>query len=260
MFKHLLSVPIIILLLLACSSTQPLQVESATSEKHLANTPVIKTSIWWMPRHNEILDRVKKGGVDLVMLGDSITDHWSDVGTETWQQYYVPRNALNLGFAGDNTEHVLWRVENGEVDGLEPKLTVLMIGTNNSESDEYSARQIADGIVDITNILREKMPNSKILLLNMFPRGTGSRVFRVPLPEKISKGEQWEKNNQIGALAASEVVDNEWVYFLDINDKFLDQNGQLSRDIMPDLLHLNEISYQIWAEAMEPTIKKLMDE
>lgn len=260
MFKSLFLVPLVMLFVFGCAANYHGQAENFAMEKHLANTPVSRTASWWMPRHNETLERVKKGGVDLLMVGDSITDHWSDVGTETWENYYTSRNALNLGFAGDNTEHVLWRIENGEVDGLTPKLTVLMIGTNNSETDDYTADQIADGIVNITNVLRKKMPKSKILILNMFPRGTGSRVFRVPLADKISKGKQWEKNNQIGALAASKVVDNEWVYFLDINDKFLDENGQLTRDVMPDLLHLNEKGYQIWADAMQPTIIKLMDQ
>mgnify|MGYP000512935172 CR=1 FL=1 len=259
MFKYLFIVPMMSLFVLGCSANYSDHTVNLVLEKHLANTPVSRTASWWMPRHNETSERVKKGGVDLLMVGDSITDHWSDVGTQTWEKYYTPRNALNLGFAGDNTEHVLWRLENGEVDGLTPKLTVLMIGTNNSETDDYSANQIADGIVDIIKVLRKKIPQSKILLLNMFPRGTGSRVFRVPLPHKISKGEQWEKNNQIGVLAANEVVDNEWVYFLDINIKFLDKNGQLSRSVMPDLLHLNERGYQVWADAMEQTISDLMD-
>jgi beta-glucosidase len=260
MFKPLFVVPMVMSFVFGCATNYHSPAEISVVEKHLANTPVSRTSSWWMPRHIEILELVKKGGVDLLMVGDSIIDHWSDVGTETWEKYYVPRNALNLGFAGDNTEHVLWRVENGEVDGLTPKLTVLMIGSNNSETDDYSADQIAGGIVNIIKVLREKMPKSKILLLNMFPRGTGSRVFRVPLPDKISKGEQWEKNNQIGTLAASEVVDDEWVFFLNINDSFLDKNGQLTRDVMPDLLHLNGNGYKIWAEAMEPTIKNLMSE
>ena len=82
----------------------------------------------------------------------------------------------------------------------------------------------------------------------------------MPLPVKIRKGEQWEKNDQISVLAASEVVDNEWVFFLDINNSFLDEKEQLSRDVMPDLLHLSENGYKIWAEAMEPTIKVLMNE
>ena len=260
MFKSLLLIPIVMLFVSGCASNYSGNTQNYVVEKHLANTPVSRTSNWWMPKHVETLERVKMGDVDLLMVGDSITDHWSDVGAQTWEKYYMHRNALNLGFAGDNTEHVLWRIENGEVEGLDPKLTLLMIGTNNSETSDYSIDQIADGIVDIIKVLREKLPKSKILLLNMFPRGSGSRVFRVPLPVKIRKGEQWEKNDQISVLAASEVVDNEWVFFLDINNSFLDEKEQLSRDVMPDLLHLSENGYKIWAEAMEPTIKVLMNE
>jgi beta-glucosidase len=214
---------------------------------HPAVTPAPRTDQdWWMPRHNAILERNKQGKVDLIMIGDSITHGWEHSSGDTWDKYYAKRNAVNMGFSGDKTEHVLWRLQNGEIDGINPKLAVIMIGTNNSDGDYYTAQQIADGIKAIVCQLRTKLPNTKVLILAIFPRG-----------EKPSA--QRQKNAQ-ASLLASKIADKKWIYYLDINNKFLGIYGTLSTDIMPDLLHPREKGYKIWAEAMEPTIVKLMGE
>lgn len=213
---------------------------------HLAVTPVQRTEDWWLPRHQAILERVKQGNVDLIMIGDSITHGWEHSSGDTWEKYYAKRNAVNMGFGGDKTEHVLWRLQNGEIDGCNPKLAVIMIGTNNSNGDYYTAEQIADGIKAIVCELRTKLPNTKVLILNIFPRG-----------EKPSA--QREKNAK-ASLLASKIADKKMIYYLDINNKFLGLYGKLSTDIMPDLLHPREKGYKIWAEAMEQTVVKLMGE
>lgn len=138
---------------------------------HAAVTPVPGERDWWMPRHRAILDRLAQGNVDLLMIGDSITHGWEQRGKEIWDEYYAPRKAVNLGFSGDRTENVLWRLENGELENIQPKLAVLMIGTNNSGGETYSAEQIADGIKAIVCTLRTKLPNTKVLILGIFPRG-----------------------------------------------------------------------------------------
>ncbi len=118
-------------------------------------------------------DRVKKGNVDLLFIGDSITHFWETAapagGAEVWKKYYAKRNAVDLGIAGDGTGQVLWRLRNGNIDGISPKLAVLMIGTNNSWRS--SPEDIAAGVKAVVADLRTKLPQTKVLVLAIFPRG-----------------------------------------------------------------------------------------
>ena len=225
---------------------------------HDAVTPVVRADKdWWMPRHQAIVERVKQGNVDLLMIGDSITHGWENSGKQMWDKYYAPRNAVNMGFSGDQTQQVLWRLQNGEIENIKPKLAVLMIGTNNTPDSNASVKQIAEGVEAIACQLRTKLPETKILILAIFPRGSYEQR-----KDKVTEGTPnalWAKNNKINKLI-SKFADNKMVFFLDINKKFLNKNGVLTREIMPDLLHPNEKGYQIWAETMEPTIVKLMGE
>jgi beta-glucosidase len=225
---------------------------------HAAVTPVPRaTPEWWMPRHQAVLERVAKGNIDLLMIGDSITHGWENSGKAIWDKYYAPRNAANLGFSGDRTEHVLWRLQNGEVDNICPKLVVLMIGTNNSGGDQYTPEQIADGIKAIVCTLRTKLPETKILILAIFPRGDAAQ--RADKEGNADFNAQWAKNDKASELA-SKLADNKMIFFKDINKAFLNDQRVLTRDVMPDLLHPKEAGYQLWAEAMEPTLAKLMGE
>ncbi len=199
----------------------------------------------WMKRHDSFNERVKKGNVDLLLIGDSITQGWEGAGKVAWEKYYTPRNAVNLGIGGDRTQHVLWRLENGNVEGISPKAAVLMIGTNNSGTN--SSVQIAEGVAAIVKKLREKLPKTKILVLAIFPRGAD-----VNDPKR--------KVNVGANLSIKKLADGEMVHFLDIGDKFLNEDGTLSKEVMPDLLHLNEKSYATWAAAIEPKLKELMGE
>lgn len=202
---------------------------------------------WWEPRHKEKLAQAQGGNIDLIMLGDSITHGWENAGKETWDQYYAERNAYNIGFSGDRTENVLWRLQHGEVDGLNPKAVVLMIGTNNTGHRLEKPEFIATGIKTILDELRTRLPEAKILLLAIFPRD-----------EKPDA--EMRKNNEAVNNILATFADNEHIHFLDINRVFLDDNGNLPRDIMPDLLHPNEKGYALWAEAMEPKLKELLGE
>ena len=201
---------------------------------------------WWDVRHEQVLERIKKGDVDLIFIGDSITHLWEGSGRELWNKYYAPRNAVNMGFSGDRTQNVLWRFNHGEIDGISPKLAVLMIGTNNSNAQDNTAEEIADGIKAICAKMRCKLPKTKILILGIFPRGAA------PSPQR-------EKNAKAGKLAW-QIADNNMIYYLNINGHFLGADGTLPKDVMPDLLHPNEKGYKIWAEAIEPTVAKLMGE
>jgi beta-glucosidase len=205
----------------------------------------------WMLVHQAYIKQAKERGktVELVFLGDSITQAWNDTGTPTWERFYVPRNVLNLGIGGDRTEHVLWRLDNGEVDDLKPKVVVLMIGTNNIGRN--SDREVVKGVTAVVERLRAKLPGAKVLLLGIFPRGENvDRALKeAPVDARVSK---------INA-ALAKLDDDKTVEYLDIGNVLLNEKGQVTRSIMPDHLHLNRKGYRTWADAMEPTLWKLME-
>lgn len=220
---------------------------------HLASAqeapPIEKTAITPAERkgsalklHESILERRKQGNIDLVFLGDSIMQGWHD--NDVWERYYAPRNAANFGIGGDRTQHVLWRLDHGEIEGISPKVVVVMLGTNNMHSN--TPEEIAEGIRAIVDTLRSKLPESKILLLGVFPRGQKP----APIRDRIA-----DLNSRI-----AKYDDGKKVKYLDIGQVFLSPDGTISRDLMPDFLHLTRLGYERWAEAMEPTLWELMDE
>ncbi len=215
---------------------------------NVATTPAPRADDWWQQRHQGMNARVKQGNVDLLFIGDSITHGWEGGGKDVWQKYYAKRNAVNLGISGDQTCHVLWRLDHGNIDGIAPKLAVIMIGTNNAGHNPHqSPEQIFDGVKAIVERLRTKLPETKILLLGIFPRGADDKDIIRQINVKA--------NGLIEKLA-----DDKAVFYLDIGSKYLKADGTLPRDLMPDLLHPNAKGYEIWAEAIEPSVKKLMDE
>ncbi len=205
-----------------------------------------QTAPAWISRHEGNLEEAKKDEIDFLFLGDSITDNWRKKGLPVWEKYYASRHAANFGIGGDRTQHVLWRIEQGELDGLKPRVIVLMIGTNNSNSD--SAVQIAEGVEKIVAEVRGKCPDSKMLLLGIFPRN-----------KPVDKPTQMETINQVNERIAR-LADGKTIRFLNINQKFLGADGKVHEDIMPDFLHLSEEGYQIWAAAMEPTLARMLKE
>jgi beta-glucosidase len=257
--KILLSVLFISAMLLnGCLGLEQAKPCDVVIGSHEAVTPMPRPEKdWWMPRHQEKVDRIAQGNVDLLMIGDSITHSWEKSGKEVWDNYYASRNAVNLGYSGDRTQHVLWRLENGEIDNISPRLAVLMIGTNNSNRDDYTAEQIADGIKAIVYKLRTELPDTKVLVLAIFPRGDSEQ--RKDKEHDATYNDQWAKNDKAGQLA-SEMADGKMIFYLDINKAFLNEEGVLTREVMPDLLHPKEKGYALWADAMEPTIARLMGE
>ena len=242
----------------ACQSIPTADPYGLAGKSHSAVTPADRAHVeWWMPRHEQVLERVAQGTAELIMLGDSITHGWERNGKDTWDRYYAPRNAVNLGFSGDRTQHVLWRLDNGEVSGISPKLAVLMIGTNNSNDD--TAEAIADGIKAVCAKLRAKLPDTKILILAIFPRASGSSAERKLIENGATFNDQWGRNDEASKLV-SEIADDKMIYYLDINESFLDESRVLTREVMPDLLHLSVSGYKIWAEAIEPAVQELMGE
>lgn len=202
---------------------------------------------WCADRHDQKMAIVKKGDIDLVFIGDSITHGWEGAGKAVWAKYYANRKALNLGYGADRTEHVIWRLTNGELDGISPKLAVVMIGTNNVGHRSSTPAQTVEGIKKILSILAERTPETKVLLLSVFPRSAN------PTDEMRVKVN--EINAGLPALA-----DGKNVFYLDFGKKFLDENGVLPVEMMRDRLHPGAAGYEIWAQEIEPFVVKYVDQ
>ncbi len=205
-------------------------------------------------KHANNVARAKQGGIDLLFMGDSITDFWRNSGPEgvdnppragkkVFDQYYGGIKTANFGISGDTTQGVLYRLRDGEGQGFQPKAIMLMIGTNNA-SAMCSSAEIAEGVGAIVLELRKDFPDAKILLLGIFPRG---------YPEDLIRKVVLAVNPIIARLD-----DGQHVFYRDIGAKFLDANGVLQADIMADKLHPNEKGYVIWAEAVKPTLAELL--
>lgn len=233
---------------LVCSAMAEAPVNYATS-------PVLHPGT--EKRHESFNVISKKGEAELVFLGDSITHGWDGKGKAVWEKHWVPLKAANFGIGGDRTEHVLWRMQHGNFDGLKPKLVVLMIGTNNTghmgrpqkelEGAVYqcSAEQTAEGVKQIVNGLKQKCPGTKVLILGIFPRGADNN-------------DKMRQQNEATNAIIAKLADGSTVQYLDIGKTFLTPEGVLSKDIMPDLLHPNEKGYEMWAAAIEGKVKEML--
>jgi lysophospholipase L1-like esterase len=208
---------------------------------------------FWKDRHDRFVQRAQKGDVDVLFLGDSITQGWEGNGREAWKEHFAPLKAANFGIASDQTQHVLWRITEGkELEGIHPKVAVLMIGTNNVGGN--SAEQIAEGIAAIVKELRLQRPDMQILLLGVFPRA-GTRIAKDATEAKPDQLQP--KIKQINQRIAR-LDDGRKVHYLDIGDKFLEPDGSLSKAIMPDYLHLSKKGYERWARAITPPLAKML--
>jgi lysophospholipase L1-like esterase len=188
----------------------------------------------------------KKGEAQLVFLGDSITQGW-DGHPEIWTAAWGHSRPANFGISGDKTENVLWRLDNGNFDGLKPKLIVIMIGTNNTghRDGNEPAAQTAEGVKAIIERLQKKCPGAGVLLLGIFPRGEKPddklRLHNAAINEHLAK-----------------FADGKAVHYMDIGKAFLQPDGTLPADVMPDRLHLSKKGYQIWADSIKDKVAELM--
>jgi len=197
----------------------------------------------FLAMHEKYIERGKAGPIGVLFIGDSITAGWQ-IPTGLWKNNFGQFNPANFGIPGDGTQHVLWRIENGELDGIAPKVVVVLIGTNNMG---YPADDIVKADTKIVATIHEKLPDTKVLLLGIFPRGAD--ITKVgPTRDKIKAIN----------LELAKLDDGDKTRFLDIGDKFLDADGNLPADTMPDGLHPNAKGYQIWADAMLPLLTKMM--
>ena len=205
---------------------------------------------WWdgnrlLEKRNEIVDR-GTNEYDIVMVGDSITHRWEREGGEgraLFAEIKKTYRVLNLGIGGDKTQHVLWRLENGDLEGYTAKMFTVMIGTNNGCRDEKS---IAYAILKIVDVIRKRHPESKIVLMPIFPRNAKP-------DDKLRVA-----NNRINAMLKTFPSVGKEIIWLDFNDKFLEPDGTLTTKVMNDLLHPNENGYRIWWENLEPVVKEIV--
>ncbi len=200
---------------------------------------------WWTKRHAEMNRKASARPHDLLFIGDSITQGWEGAGRKTWEKYYGKRKALNLGISGDRTEHVIWRLNNGNLRKQQKaKVAVVMIGTNNTGHRDQDPGETADGVTRILSILRARCPDAKVLLLGVFPR------------DASPDGPKRRINDALNEKLAT-LHDGERVHFLDIGKHFLNGKGHLPKELMPDYLHPREKGYELWAEAIEPKLVEL---
>lgn len=200
----------------------------------------------WRWFHEGDLERARSGPVDVLFLGDSITECWDTRGLEIWKEVYEPLRAANFGIGGDTTQNLLWRItKGGALDGISPRVIVLMIGTNNIGLHEDSPEDVARGVRKILSVLQKRFPKSVVILHSIFPRG---RTPEDPMRKAV------EKTNRIletyGELAS--------VIWVPLWDPFLEPDGTLPASIMPDALHPNAKGYRIWADVVTPEIRNIL--
>lgn len=209
----------------------------------------------FLNKHDAILQRARSGPIGLLFLGDSITEHWH-VAPHIWNAYYGKYQPANFGIGGDRTQNVIWRIEHGELDGISPRVVVLMLGTNNSLDDPAPAIAAADR--KIVGMIRARLPDTKILLLGIFPRGPHAAKGQPVTPERVE--EAVRRMQTIGAVnrELARLDDGKTIRYLDIGAVFLGQDGRIPTTVMPDQLHPGPAGYQLWADAMQPLLDSMM--
>ena len=230
-------------------TTPDSRVGNVTKDK--TRDPGLFGAHWWanrfLSRHMQI-EKVKGKSVDVVLLGDSIMHFWEWKHPESWKKFTANRTALNLGYGGDRTQHVLWRIAHGELDGYEAKCIVLMIGTNNNSSKDTKPENVAGAIELIVSKIREKQPNAKIVLHPIFPRGKSA--------ESVRHVEARARNDKTNALLKQFADRDGKIVWIDFNDKLVDATGWVPASIMRDEIHPTAEGYEIWMEALAPVLGK----
>ena len=222
------------------------------TEKTAQNPATVPVEGYNHKRHADKLALVAKDKYDLIMIGNSITNNFEKPQYQSvWNQFFAPRKALNLGFSGYRTENLIWNIQNGELEGQSPKVVVLEIGTNNIDEVHYSTRhtagQLAGGIEAVVKLLREKLPDSKIIMMRCFPGCYGG-------PNPTSHRLILERASDL----VSRIADGKHVFYCDVNHVFLNMDGSINHDMMSDWLHPSPAGAKAWAQAMEPLLSELM--
>ena len=204
-------------------------------------------------RSDAVMQRSKDnpGDYDIEFIGDSITQGWEGAGSNVWREFYGNRKCINMGVGGDRTQNVLWRFDQGELDGIKARVAVVMIGTNNSNTnkmgvEDNSEADILEGVQAIVQQIRTRQLDTKIILLGIFPRGpTFSR----------QRGKILQVNQALARLD-----DGQNIFYMDFGSQLIENDGSISKSMMRDYLHPGEAGYKIWANATEPKLKELLGE
>jgi lysophospholipase L1-like esterase len=203
--------------------------------------------------HKQMLENLKKGRIDVYFVGDSITRRWRATDyprfLANWNKNFFGWNAANFGWGGDKIQNILWRLRNGELDGVHPKVIVLLAGTNDvgtSAASDAKVSAIARGIKALLDTMREKAPRATTLVMGIFPRNDGARPTAVVA-----------SINRINEKLAR-FADGKTIRYLNINDKLADRDGKLFAGMAEDRLHLSVKGYQVWADALKPLLTELL--
>lgn len=207
----------------------------ASLESPATHSAVVPTPRSDLSLHEAFVQRISRGNIQVIFFGDSITARWTSTGRDAWKQHFSNLDAVSFGVGGDKTQNLLWRMQNGELEGVHPRVAVLLIGTNNLKSN--TGPETVDGIKAIVAEMRKRIPETKILLLGILPRGE--------MPEGKFRATIREINEDIAALD-----DGSSVFYLDIGQEFLRPDGTLSRELMPDFLHPSAAGYAVLANAL----------
>jgi len=217
----------------------------AVQAQNKALDPIDRKDEWWTKRHAENVERMNRGDIELLLIGDSITHGW-DNQKELYEKYFEAYKTINLGFSGDQTAHVLWRLDHLPLDKISPQVAMIMIGTNNiGHRDGSTPQEAAEGIVAIVKKLRKQYPKQQILVLHVFPR------------DEKPDGEYRKKVDEINATFPAMLTGQSNVTVLNINAGFLDKDGTLPKEIMGDFLHPGKEGYDYWGKEVSVPIERL---
>lgn len=240
---------IIIVLFVAAAALAGLRLFLDTDEpsQNSATEPVPREG-WAYERYLALNQKTAEnpGELDILFIGDSITQKWETTGKKVWDEFYGGRNVLNIGISGDRTQHILWRLENGNIDGIRPRVTVLMIGTNNSGRTRNTASEMLEGIKAVVTTIRASLPDTHLLVLGIPP-------IRREFDDQ--RGKILQVNQVLRKLDEEKKIT-----FLDFGHLLVDMNGDIPEELMPDGIHLSGEGYRVWAVAMEPLLQKLLPE
>ncbi len=239
------------------ASSPPVQSTTApTTQADSATVPSPRTDANSMLAHQQLVAKAKAGGIDLYFLGDSITRRWGCTDPQwsemlaNWKQNFFGWNAANFGWGGDRIQNMLWRIQNGELDGVNPKVIVILAGTNNVGNQPDDEKKVAGKVADIVNGIRalietcrEKAPAAEIILTAIFPRNDNPAVL--PEIRRI--------DDELATLA-----DGRQIFYLNINDKLANSEGGLFEGMTVDKLHLTAKGYQAWADGLRPLLTQLL--
>lgn len=226
-----------------------MQPDAIASDPIDACLPTQRTDEHAVERHTTFLKRIQDAPIDLLFLGDSITRRWAEV-PQLWERYFGRYCPANFGVGGDAAQNLLWRIQNGELDSIHPRVIVLLIGTNNAPT--HSGPEIAAALHKIVAVIQKKLPQTRILLMAILPRGPQS-------PELAGADQPFYMDIIRAVNGELAKLDNgDTIRFLDIGPAFIGSDGNLISAYLPDGLHLVEPGYIIWGDLMKDLLEKML--